>query len=271
LWAKQVPAVFAHEVALTGLLADIDPGVVPPLVAVDPAAGRLLLEHVDGPLLTDDRTMSPAWTATMARVAEIQRVLGAELGPVAVAGVPTLGVASLADEVPRLVSDAGLARVGAPGGLDDTQYARLAAGAERLTAACRALADLAVGPSVDHGDLAASQVIVGAMGPVILDWSDAAVTHPFLAAASFLMDPADLPADADAALAEAYLAGWGGGAESERALALARIVQPLHMARLYADRILPGLEQPWEMDRMVPWFLGSLLPRLDDLPELVGG
>ena len=43
------------------------------------------------------------------------------------------------------------------------------------------------------------------------------------------------------------------------------------MARLYGERILPGLEQRWEMERMVPWFLASLLPRLDDLPRILRG
>ena len=51
LWAKQVPMPFAHEVAVTGLLSDLDPGIVPPLVAADPATGRLLMEDVRGPLL----------------------------------------------------------------------------------------------------------------------------------------------------------------------------------------------------------------------------
>ncbi len=51
LWAKAVPAVFAHEVAVTELLADIDPGVVPPVVAADRDLGRIVTEHVDGPLL----------------------------------------------------------------------------------------------------------------------------------------------------------------------------------------------------------------------------
>jgi hypothetical protein len=275
LWAKQVPAVFAHEVTLTELLADIDPGIVPPLVAADAAAGRLLVEHVEGPLLGDDRSSSPAWTATLARLAEIQRVLAADLGAVRVAGVPTLGVDQLADEVARLVADEDLALIGRPGGLTGAQHDRLRAAAEPLADACRALAASAPGPSVDHGDLAASQVIIGEMGPVILDWSDAAITHPFLAAASFLMDPADLPPDADEDLAAAYLAGWTGGvadaAWARRSLDLARIVHPLHMARLYADRILPGLEQRWEMERMVPWFLGSLADRLDDLPRILRG
>ena len=52
MWAKAVPPVFAHEVALTELLADIDPGIVPPVVAADRALGRIITEHVEGPLLS---------------------------------------------------------------------------------------------------------------------------------------------------------------------------------------------------------------------------
>ncbi len=35
VWAKEVPAGFAHEIAVTGLLADLDPGLVPPIIAAD--------------------------------------------------------------------------------------------------------------------------------------------------------------------------------------------------------------------------------------------
>jgi hypothetical protein len=110
------------------------------------------------------------------------------------------------------------------------------------------------------------------MGPVILDWSDATVTHPFIAAASFLLDPMVLPAAAGRPstrdLEAAYLDGWSVGdavqrtSDLRRELELARTVHPLHMVWLYATRVLPGLEQRWEMERMVPWFVrAGILPR----------
>ena len=94
------------------------------------------------------------------------------------------------------------------------------------------------------------------MGPVFLDWSDATVTHPFLAAASFLDDPAGVPAD----LRQRPRGGLPRRLDrlrrpaptATRALELARIVHPLHMAQLHADRILPGLDQPWELAWSVP-------------------
>jgi hypothetical protein len=253
VWAKAVPAAFAHEVAVTGLLADVDPGLVPPLIAADVDAGRLLMAHVDGPSLADvqDRT---AWSATLARLAETQRVLAAERDRLAVAGVAAAPVETLAEAVPVLLADRALMRVGEEGGLTEAAHARFLGHADSLTAACRALARSGIPDSLDHGDLAASQVIVGEMGPVILDWSDASITHPFLALAAF---------GADEAGTDAYLGPWTGVAGLREVVRLARLVEPIHLARLYRDRILPGLEQRWEMDRTVPARLIGLLERLD--------
>ena len=262
VWAKEVPAAFAHEIGVTGLLADVDPGLVPPLIAADVAAGRLLMAHVEGPSL-DSVADRAAWSATLARLAEIQRVLAAERDRLVVAGVAAAPVATLADDVPTLLADRDLLRVGTPGGLSEAHQARLRRRADDLADACRTLAESGVPDSLDHGDFSASQVIVGEMGPVILDWSDASITHPFLALAAF---------GADEAGTETYLGSWtgagasgsSGGTGPREAVRLARIVQPLHLARLYRDRILPGLDQPWEMDRIVPARLLGLLEALGD-------
>ena len=261
VWAKQVPTVFAHEIAVTRLLGDVDPGFVAPEIAADPASGRVLMEHVEGPLLAETADDPAPWTATMARLAEVQRVVGMDLDAARAAGLPSASLASLADALPRLL-DRSATPMLVRDAIDDLQLA------------CRALDASAVGPSVEHGDLSPGQVIVGEMGPVILDWSDSTITHPFLAAASFLIEPGDLPAslgdDLATRLADAYVAGWGGGAEARRAMDLATIVYPLHLVRLYVDRILPGLEQPWEMEQMVPWGLQRVERRLSELPRILG-
>lgn len=249
LWAKQVPAVFAHEVAVTALLADLDPGAVAPLVAGDVATGRLLMEHVEGPILADVDD-GAAWTATMARLAELQRVLAVDLLALEVAGVPHATEAELMMRLPALVVD-----VPAWAGLADSLDGHLG-DLERL-------AGSSVGRSLEHGDLSARQVILGEMGPVFLDWSDSTIAHPFLSAAAFLgeagMPGARRPAGVDPGdLASAYRAGWlsAGPAEaSELELAAARRVHPIHAARECQDRVLPGLDQPWELAWLIPELL----------------
>lgn len=264
VWAKAVPVAFAHEIAVTGLLADLDPGLVPPVIAADPAGGRLLLAHVDGPSLADVDDPA-AWTATMARLAETQRVLAAERGRLSVAGVATASLSALADDVPEILGDGALLRVGAPGGLTDAGLTCLLEHAERISDACRRMAASEVPDSLDHGDLGASQVIVGEMGPVIFDWSDASVTHPVLSLESFVSGTPSPLAPDRATLTTAYLETWAGAVDADAARDSADqawLVLPFHLARIHRDRVLPGLEQPWEMDRVVPGLMQRLADRL---------
>lgn len=267
MWAKAVPEVFAHEVAITSLLADIDPGVVPPLVAADRALGRFITVHVEGPALAAVDGGPAAWQATMARLAELQRVLAAEPGELATAGVSAAPLAGLADAIPRLLADDTLLLAGRPGGLSVAEAAALRDGVPAYVAACDELASSGVPDSLEHGDLSADEVIIGEMGPVFLDWSDGSITHPFLSAAAFLGHASTAPAGKTGDLVAAYLGPWLGAgfgltdAAGRRAMAAARIVQPFHLAALYADRILPGLGGSSENAHVVPDALRSILPR----------
>jgi hypothetical protein len=241
MWAKAVPGIFAHEVAVTVLLADVDPGCVPPVVAADPAQGRIITEHVEGPILASLPADGDAWPATLSRLAEIQRVLALEPTALAIAGVATAPIRDLADALPRLLGDDGLLQVGRPGGLSGAEAAALRAMTPALADSCHALAASGVPDSLEHGDLTADEVILGQMGPVFLDWSDGSITHPFLSAASLLSDGKATDDRVAAYLGPWLSAGVVTDADGREALALARTVLPLHLSALYADRILPAL------------------------------
>jgi hypothetical protein len=212
---------------------------------------------------------SAPWTATMSRLAELQRVLALDPSGLRLAGVVAAPLDELADAVPRLLADDGLLGIGRPGGLAATEAEALRARIPELVEACRSLARSPLPASLEHGDLTPDQVIVGEMGPVFLDWSDGSITHPFLSAASVLVDLRahgyGTTVDEDELVA-AYLGPWLASdatltsSAARDALETARTVLPLHMAALYADRILPGLEQPWEVAGMVPDLLRAILP-----------
>ena len=264
LWAKAVPAVFAHEIAVTELLADVDPGVVPPVVAADRALGRIITEHVEGLTLAAIGDDPIIWTAVLSRLAEIQRVLAADLDALRVAGVAAAPLDRLATSVPAILADDDLLLVGRPGGLSSSEAGSLRRRVPALVDACRDLAASGVPDSLEHGDLAGDEIILGPMGPVFLDWSDGSVTHPFLSAASLLRSLGATDADADELVA-AYLGPWlasgqVSAADGRAALDLARIVLPLHLAAMYADRILPALQTPDEIGHVVPDALRSILP-----------
>ncbi len=264
MWAKAVPPVFGHEIALTELLADIDPGIVPPVVAADRALGRIVTEHVEGPLLSDTRGDHAVWDAALSRLGEIQRVLTGEPAALAEAGVVAAPIAALAADLPRLLDDDDLLLVDRAGGLTRAEAAAVRARTPEFVEACEALAAGAIPDSLDHGALAADEVIIGAMGPVFLDWSDGSITHPFLSAASLLSDSDGAGSAADERAA-AYLGPWlsaGLGLTMPTgmdALALARTVLPLHRVALYA-RMLPGLDVRTGLAATVPRILRAILP-----------
>jgi hypothetical protein len=267
-WAKQVPAVFAHEIAVTGLLTDVDPGSVAPTFAVDVPGARMITSHVAGPSLSGVVDAPDAWTATLARLAELQRVLASDRSELETAVVSSAPIGALAASVQGLLADERLTRPGERYGLTSDEQARLQDRADAIAVACRELAGSGVPESLDHGDLSARQVIVGDMGPVILDWSDGSITHPFLSAAAFLDDDRVLTAEVPgrAELVDAYLGPWIGAGlisldDGRHALGLASTVLPVHVAALYADRVLPGLGWPDDPDltRVVPALLRRLL------------
>ncbi len=266
MWAKAVPEVFAHEVAVTELLFDIDPGVVPPVVAADRARGRVITEHVAGPSLASLGSDPTVWAATLSRLAELQRVLAADPGALAVAGVASAPLVRLAEVTPALLGDDTLLQVERAGGLTAGEAMTIRSRLPELVDACHALAASGVPDSLEHGDLAADEVIIGEMGPVFLDWSDGSITHPFLSAASLLGAGAD-PVETHDARVTAYLGPWltaGIGLTSEAghaAMATARTVLPLHLTALYADRVLPGVGTDHELAGIVPTALRTLLPR----------
>ena len=76
------------------------PGPGPSADRGRPASGRLLMVHVEGPLLADVADPA-AWMATLARLGETQRVLAAERDRLPVAGVASAPLAALADDDPR--------------------------------------------------------------------------------------------------------------------------------------------------------------------------
>ena len=230
-------------------------------LAADRALGRIITEHVEGPAL-DAIVDAPTWGAALSRLAEIQRVLAADPLALRVAGVAASPLDELATSLPELLADDRALLIGAPGGLSADEAATIRGRLPELVDACHALAATGIPDSLDHGDIAPDEVIVGVMGPVFLDWSDGSITHPFLSAAALLGHGGFAPPNAD--LEAAYMGPWlTSGVVSEAAgraaLDLARVVQPLHRAQV-ARRVLAGLPGDDDLARTVPKTLRAILP-----------
>lgn len=181
-WFKAVFPHFAHEAAITQFLDRAMPGTVAPVVAIDVPNRWLLLEDVGPESLS---TNPVAHRPSIERLVGMQRAFVTRTDELVGAGCPrrplamlpaALG-AALADPVVRAVLD-----------LEPVRVDQLLAW---LTDAVATIDAFGVPDTLVHGDFHPGNISILDGAPVLIDWSDAAVSHPlvdFVTWASWLRD-----------------------------------------------------------------------------------
>ena len=175
LYLKACFSLWPHEPAITDALAREHPGAVPDVVSIDVERGWLLMRELTGTVAADaggDRV-----SEQLRRTAELQRAWIGRAAKLVELGAPPRPLEQLAREAPDL-----------------------AALCDRLTA-------VGVPETITHGDLHKWNAFVEHDRIVLIDWSDAAVAHPFLDLAPALRFAEELSRDL---LVDAYLAPWSG-------------------------------------------------------------
>ncbi len=236
--ASPVLPLFTNESAITERLAEHYPRTVPRPLAVDAARRWMLLDDFGGALLKD--APRPAWDATIRAFAALQRESVGQIDALLAAGCLDRRLDRLAAAVPAL-----LAALDAPGVLEPAEVAALRAAEPRLVTLCAELARYRVPPALLHGDLHENNIVIGATGPLIFDWSDACIAHPFLDLVT-LIDPEDAPPAPEerARWRDLYLSYWTDYEPLERLRAVADLAEPvglLHQVLSY-NQIMAGVE-----------------------------
>jgi hypothetical protein len=159
LWFKESPPAHAFEPALTALLARRRPDAVPEVVA---AEKRRLLTRDAGPRLRDvldAGAAEPRWDETLALWAELQIEFAALADEALAVGTP--------DERPERLP---------------ALYEELAGKDELYDTVVRAAAALEDGVpvTVAHAEAHDGNVFVRDGRPVLIDWAESSVTHPFI-------------------------------------------------------------------------------------------
>ena len=214
VWLKAIPGFAAAEPTAIAAIAEVDPGLVPAVLASAP--GRLLLADVPG---ADCWDASPQVAAdAVGRLAAAQARVGRPPN-----GIPDRRPEILAAAVANLLDGA----VGA-----ELTPAELRA-ARDLGSRWEMLADCGLPDSLVHGDFHPGNWRRGAGLPVVLDFADAHLGNPVLdglRAIDRLWDAA-----ARRAAARAWTAAWTEAAPRSRPAEALRIAEPLaHLA--YAVR-----------------------------------
>lgn len=232
VWLKLTPPFAAHEPSVTELVASVDAGLVPEILATDATHRRALLKHVPG---------QDSWDAGAELIRTVvERWVGAQA---ALAAGPPPDPAVIPHRLPRDLPD-GLATLldGETGAmLDPDERTAARTLLARLPGLIDALDDCGLPATLVHGDFHPGNWRTAPRSTVLIDFADAYWGHPAFDCERLreFVGP-----DRGPAVADAWSRAWRQarpGSRPERALRLTRPLQAISGAIGY-QRFLDHIE-----------------------------
>jgi hypothetical protein len=268
---KALPTMFRHEPPLVKWLATKYPDDFPKPLLVDGWRRWLLLPDYGSQTL-DTVTDIETWEAAFRHFAELQTSLSVRTNDLIGLGCPDRRLYRLAEAIEPLLMSNAESLSGTSMIITDDELAQLRARIPELKRACVDLSTYSIPASLEHGDFWAGQIIINGDKSVFIDWSDCSVSHPFFSL-YFLTDTditlPDVPNIRDR-LRDAYLQLWTAYEplpKLREAYDLAMKIAPLHYVLIYQRHILPQMQNQWEMNNMIPFYLRRLQPLSLNLPQ----
>jgi aminoglycoside phosphotransferase (APT) family kinase protein len=229
VWCKSVPAPLAHEGPVLRALADLVPGLTPPLLATwtEPGgASTVLLGDAPGEPLWDAPTQM--LERLTVRWVDAQASAAAHLDALAGAGVPDRRGEPLLDVVRDLA-----ARPDVRADLSDAELEGLDGIVAALPGRLRELAACGLPDTLVHGDLHPGNWVGDGERQVLLDWGDSVLGSPAFDAHTLVQR---VRPGSRAAVVAAWALAWSRhcpDADPVRALELAGPVAALRAAAVY--------------------------------------
>jgi len=249
VFLKCSPDVFQREAVVTRALSERMPGSVPEVVATDDAEGWLLMRDLGAAELGDQD--QSVWHEGVVAHAGIQRSWLGRTDELAALGLPVRSLTDLALQTEAMAEDSALMER-MPADVRDTWLAT----APALAASCRRLDEIGQGPTLVHGDLHPWNVTFTPGATRVFDWTDAAVSHPFVDLATYVSRTDDLAVRRR--LVDAYVGAWSGVDTEEtlrEAATLALVVGALYQVQSYRA-LLPTLTRDGADDGLAGADLG---------------
>jgi hypothetical protein len=208
LFLKAVFPPFHAEPVLTRLLAQRFADAVPPVIAIEPDEGWLLVEDIGAAWVGDaaDTERPDGLARGAATLVEIQRTFAAD----AAARAALLGSGAphrpLSELVASLASSIGPDGLGAGEPLEAERANRVL---EAVATAVDRVEAVGLPESVVHGDFHSGNAALVDDRIVIIDWSDAAIASPAIDLVTWIAWSGDKREEIDAAT-NAWIEAWSG-------------------------------------------------------------
>lgn len=263
LYFKASPSYFGLEVPLTLHMARDFPDISPRVIASDSARGWMLMEDLG------DDTLSTApsaavWCETMRALARVQLSCAADPAPLDALGLERRAPQDAIQTLRTWISSPESAKIRVWHKRFADALRRLEPNMDKLDAMRRRLDAIALPRTLDHGDLDSTNIFAQNGAPILMDWSDAAISHPLFTAAMMR------PVIRDADLRDLYLSHWTSFApldDLREAFAISKTIAPIERAAHYRANIVPHLPAATpelrDLERYIPDLLATAAGELE--------
>ena len=262
VWMKASCRHFHAEPALTRLVAEMMPEHAPPMLAADEERAWLLMDDLPGATEEREDPPPPGLALAAARITATLQLRSLDhLVAIEAAGVPVRTLTDTRHRFDQLLGDSVELVQLTP---EELAAARALRG--DVHAVLDELAGLGIPDTLVHGDLHAGNVAHDGEALVLYDWSDAAISHPFL---DVVLLTQEMPDDERKVALRAYEAAWRTAyphVDVARGLGLAHLANTIYQMVTF-EEIYRSQEDAsyWEMRGVVARMLRDLPGRFPGL------
>jgi len=237
IFFKATASETIYEIALTKLLASIQPDCLPELIAIDTTRGWMLMRDSGETLrgsIRPTKDVSP-WEPVITKYAELQIGLTQHVDEILALGIPDNRLAALPALYKQLLTDEESMMLDQEKGLTSVDFQQLQNLSPRFEQICADLAAFGIPESINHGDFHDGNVLLKNGRITFFDWGDANVTHPFVSLRTWFvsmeialeLDDWAPPTSEMTALLHRYLERWDRFGDKECLLAIYNLSRPV--------------------------------------------
>jgi hypothetical protein len=255
---KAVPDVFSHEPLLSSYLYQNHPSYVPVIVKVEPEQRWYLMEELHGDLLGKTDHIAP-WRQALLRLATIQKKSILHRSELKKLKCPVRPVSKvIKNYLEKSLSDLYNNKE-----IDSETYNKLITSFPIVLSMCDLLETSKIPLALEHGDFFGGNIITHNNNPIIYDWSDCTLSHPFLSTIVFLEEVEQLFSDEIAkSLLYGYLGEWSSYDPNDRLheeYRLLKSIAPVYYLTIYQTFIFPTFDDNWDKQQILDHYIKKWL------------
>jgi Phosphotransferase enzyme family len=261
IYFKALPSFFGHEPVLCRYLLEKFPQYMVDLVAIEPDQHWMLSKEWAGSAPTSEEE----WYKALSALIEIQQHCNDNVAELFSFGVKDRRLSVLPSLLTPVLDDLKDEKIWQLYGVNSEEAKELSRRIKDLSKLCDRLSECGIPETLMHGDLWSSNVVyrdtVSGKSPLIFDWTDASITHPFFDIYCALTSEKDEKTVRN--LKQAHMKAWSEIVPEEtvlKAFDLSWQVAPYYYVLAYRNvQLNAPLQSRWELMYLFQRFVRYIL------------